>query len=429
MQHKLIAILWDDGCFLVTADHALLVGRCSAWLVIEACQIRPGDELLVYSADKVSTVKTVVEVQEHKQHVDVVEVTMVNPAGTFLVSSSSDIGPYVVVFGKQPDEPWSLDLWMMQLSRMPQALDFALRTSDSLQTCSLIASIGPTVEFQQETSHQFFQVLHTSSIKASCEFYLVSNIGYHWPSNTTLRSMFVRSCWDEKWGQALPSSRSRSNCSRPGSPQPATWQAASWHILTFLFVVFLLLGVIKINGQNHVSKQMFWYNIERNDRRTNFGRTNFGWVPYCKSATLYLSNGSDGITWSAMPDMRLSLKGRHIIYSADYKSEIERTVRELPKKHNVKVHSCKRLVECCDFFQPLSGERQVYGCVSMGVYIFLVFWVLFWEGRKEWRVQTPTSCTYKWKTDWNSSILQTAGTTSSPRNRKTFPPKKGNNMQ
>lgn len=135
-KQRLIAILWDDGEFLVTADHAVLVKKTSDWLVIEACLIQPGDELMLYSAPVAAT-KKVVAVKEYQKHQDVVEVTMINPAATLLVSSSSSTGPYVVVFGKQPNEPWSSDLWMMKLSRMPQEMDDALQANDSLQTCDL----------------------------------------------------------------------------------------------------------------------------------------------------------------------------------------------------------------------------------------------------------------------------------------------------
>lgn len=136
-EHRLIAILWDDGEFLVTADHAMLVKKSSTWLVIEACRIRPGDELLLYSARDVAATKRVEAVKECQRNQDVVEVTMINPAATLLVSSSSSTGPYVVVFGRQPNEPWSSDLWMMELSRMPQEMNNVLRGNDSLQTCDL----------------------------------------------------------------------------------------------------------------------------------------------------------------------------------------------------------------------------------------------------------------------------------------------------
>lgn len=137
-KQRLIAILWDDGEFLVTADHAVLVKKTSDWLVIEACLIQPGDELMLYSAPVAAT-KKVVAVKEYQKHQDVVEVTMINPAATLLVSSSSSTGPYVVVFGKQPNEPWSSDLWMMKLSRMPQEMDDALQANDSLQTCQCLS--------------------------------------------------------------------------------------------------------------------------------------------------------------------------------------------------------------------------------------------------------------------------------------------------
>lgn len=222
-KQRLISILWDDGEFLVTADHAVLVIKSSTWLVIEACHIHPGDELLLYSAPDVAATKKVAAVKEYQRHQDVVEVTMSHPAATLLVSSSSSTGPYVVVFGKQPNEPWSSDLWMMQLSRMPREMDHALQANDSLQTCQCLSG--------------------SAEMKSGAKLFLL-------PDHVRAVEGLVR------------------------------------------------------HGQ-------------------------------------------------------LKLKGRDIIFSADYKSEIERAVRELPKKHNVRVHSCKRLVECCDFFQPLSGERLV----------------------------------------------------------------------
>ena len=143
LQHKLCTILWDDGHFLVTADHALLVRKhmSQTWSVIDACRIQPGDELLVYysiAGALTASVKPVVQVEEDVRQQDVVEITMTNPAETLLVSSSGEVGPYVAVFGKQPDQPWSSDIWVMLLSRMPQALDTALQAKGSLQTCSLV---------------------------------------------------------------------------------------------------------------------------------------------------------------------------------------------------------------------------------------------------------------------------------------------------
>ena len=137
-KQRLIAILWDDGEFVVTADHAaVLVRQRSKFRRIEACDIKPGDELLLYSAPDVAATKKVVTLKKYQRDQDVVEVTMINPAATLLVSSSSSIGPYVVVFGKQPNEPWSSDLWMMKLTRMPRELDHALQANDSLHTCDL----------------------------------------------------------------------------------------------------------------------------------------------------------------------------------------------------------------------------------------------------------------------------------------------------
>ncbi|CAE7578832.1 warA [Symbiodinium sp. CCMP2592] len=60
--------------------------------------------------------------------------------------------------------------------------------------------------------------------------------------------------------------------------------------------------------------------------------------------------------------LRSLLKGRHIILSAEYKEEIQRLVRSLPRKHKVQVTWCKSIVEVCQFFQPerdMPGERLV----------------------------------------------------------------------
>lgn len=139
VRQRLIAFFWDGGELRVTADHALLVREhmsCS-WRVVEACKVKPRDEVLVYSCGEVLTPSStpVLNVEEREELEDVIEIEMACPADTVLVCSSPG-RPYVVVFGKQPDLR-NFDVLLMLLSRQPKELDEALGTSQSLRTCSL----------------------------------------------------------------------------------------------------------------------------------------------------------------------------------------------------------------------------------------------------------------------------------------------------
>jgi len=44
------------------------------------------------------------------------------------------------------------------------------------------------------------------------------------------------------------------------------------------------------------------------------------------------------------------LQGRHLVFTAEYREEIEKVVSNLPSKYNVKVLWCKRLLDKCSFF-------------------------------------------------------------------------------
>ena len=145
---------WNGGEFQVTADHAVLVRvvGTSGWGLKEASKIIPHEDQLLVLPSPLASKPTSAELQEATiilvdrfEVQEVIEIEMAFPASTLLVSSTSPEGPYVVVFGKQPETSSLDNLHIMELSRCPDVLSQVFRGSPELQACYLSATAHKVV--------------------------------------------------------------------------------------------------------------------------------------------------------------------------------------------------------------------------------------------------------------------------------------------
>ena len=137
VQCKLVSIKWEGGDFHVTADHSLLVRRGGeSWFQIEADCVLEGDEIMVLDTHVLGiALQEVLVTEVDYKDLDVVEVELENPTTTMFVASSCQAGPYVGVFGKQPENTY-LRILVMKVSRRPIELEQAFKESSSLHMCN-----------------------------------------------------------------------------------------------------------------------------------------------------------------------------------------------------------------------------------------------------------------------------------------------------